>query len=162
MDQDRLRVLALPVLLQILQQVVLEISNRMMTMTEANGGNAFPAFVPSGYQGGCGSGSNFSGGGGMSGCEGGGGVGSKSGGGVGLSGREGGGGCGGGGVATMSGGNESHDIHTSAESPFDLKEDLLMPRECTYRCQYCRNRCNKGYKVGHRYHSCHEHRHCRH
>ena len=37
MDQERLRVLALPVLLQILQQVVLEISTRMMELEGGNG-----------------------------------------------------------------------------------------------------------------------------
>ena len=37
MDQERLRVLALPVLLQILQQVVLEISARMMELEGGNG-----------------------------------------------------------------------------------------------------------------------------
>ena len=37
MDQERLRALAVPVLLQILQQVVLEISTRMMELEGGNG-----------------------------------------------------------------------------------------------------------------------------
>ena len=56
MDQDRLRVLSLSVLLQILQHVVLEVSTRMM---EADGTGP-PAFVPRGC-GGSSAGSNSGG-----------------------------------------------------------------------------------------------------
>ena len=62
MDQERLRVLALPVLLQILQQVVLEISTRMMELEGGNGcgggggGNSYAGYGSNhdSYMNGCG------------------------------------------------------------------------------------------------------------
>ena len=111
MDQERLRALAVPVLLQILQQVVLEISTRMM---EQEGGN---------------------------GCGGGGGGHSYA-----------GYGCGAHGDSSMGGGGG----YTSTSS------GLLEPVACEYRCYYCKNRCTRGHKAGHKHHTCHEHRTCRH
>ena len=39
---------------------------------------------------------------------------------------------------------------------------LLEPVACEYRCYYCKNRCTRGHKAGHKHHTCHEHRTCRH
>ena len=130
MEEERLRALALPVLLQILQQVVLEISHRV---THEGGGAVFDQSF----------------GGGSGGCA--------------PSGRRDGNvssqnGCGGG-VATSEE-FEGHSIHASSSSPFQ-NSNLLRPMICMYRCQYCRNRCVRGHKSGHRHHSCHDRRHCR-
>ena len=117
MDQERLRVLVLPVLLQSLQQVVLEISARMM---ELEGGN---------------------------GCGGGGGGGGNSYAGCGSDHDSYMNGCGAHGDSSMAGGGGS---------------SLLEPVACGYSCYYCKNRCTRGHKAGHKHHTCHEHKNCRH
>ena len=39
---------------------------------------------------------------------------------------------------------------------------VVPPVACEYRCYYCKNRCTRGHKAGHKHHTCHEHRTCRH
>ena len=145
MDQERLKVLSLQVLLQILQQVVLEISNRIVEPEGGNGG---------GYGSNGSSGSGGGGGGGGSGLTAG--FGEYTGGAVGPV----GGFCVGGGVGPVGGCSVGHVGHHAASS-FEATDELLVPNECRFRCRFCNLRCNRGYKDGHKHHSCWKHRHCR-